>query len=86
MLYLHSVFFAFSISLAFGAYDIDRVYELQRGIQPFTIYNENYPSNYPIGKSCRYQFKAPSYFKVTALCSVNIGVSSEVTNGIEKFR
>lgn len=81
---LHFVCYAFSISLAFGAYHIDEVYELQPGVQ-FNIYNKNYPSNYAVGKNYRYQFTAPSYYKVKALCSVYIDVSSEVTNAIKNI-
>lgn len=72
------VYFAFSLLLlASAAYDIDKVYEMQPGSKPFFIYNENYPSNYPIGKRYRYQITVPSYYKVRGLCSANIGVSCE---------
>lgn len=80
MHHLNFVCFAFSIPLAIGAYHIDEVYELQPGIQPFNIDN-----NYSAGKSSRYQFTAPSYYKVKAICSVNIGVSSDVANEIKNI-
>lgn len=77
---LYFVCWTFSISITSATYNIDKVYEMQPGNKPFMIYSENYPSNYPVGKKYRYQITGPSYYKVKAICSVNIEVSSIVTH------
>lgn len=59
----------------------DQVFELDGGGST-TIRSPNYPSAYPIGTNCRYQVTAPSFWKLTANCYVDVGVSNvhELTN------
>lgn len=89
MFALYFVCFVFSTSLASGQFDIDKVYEMQPGSTPLLIRSENYPSKYPIGKKYRYQITVPSFYRVNAICNVNIEVSSRylvVSNTIEAHK
>lgn len=71
---LRHVCFAFSVSLAWAAYDIDKVFELKPDSKSFFINSENYPSYYPVGRAYRYQITGPAYYKVKAYCTADIGV------------